>query len=81
MLWITQGSGVDGLFGSDFGRRTVTDEQRLATPFEGNGLALRDVGQLDFDLGHGQHIGRGTHRRDEGGHQRLGHVGGCDGGT
>lgn len=81
MLGITQGSGVDGLFGSDFGGRTVADEQRLATPFEGNGLALGDIGQLDFDLGHGQHIGGGTHRRDESGHQRLGDVSGGHGST
>lgn len=57
----------------------MTDEQWLAAPLERHGLALRDVGQLDFDLGHGQHIGCCAHRANEGCDQTLGRIGTTNG--
>lgn len=57
----------------------MTDEQWLAAPLERHGLALWDVGQLDFDLGHGQHIGCGAHRADEGCDQTFGGIGTTNG--
>ena len=34
----------------------MPDEQGLSPPLEGHVLALRDVRQRHFDLGHGQHV-------------------------
>lgn len=57
----------------------MTDKQRLSAPLERHGFTLRDVAQLDFDLGHGQHIGCGAHRADESCDQTLGGIGTANG--
>jgi hypothetical protein len=39
----------------------VTDEHRLASPFDDDILALGDGREVDFDLRLGEHIGGGGH--------------------
>ena len=40
---------------------SVTNEDRLATPFNDNVLALGDRSEVNFDFSHGQNIGGRGH--------------------
>lgn len=79
-LWITQLTYVHRLLGRNFVGGAMSHKEGLATPLEGHVLAFWDVGQLDFNLGQGQHVGRGAHRGDELCDDRLGAVGSASGG-
>lgn len=81
VLNVAEGRQGDRLFDGDFFGGTMTDEERLASPLEGDVLAFWDVGQLDLDLGQGQDVSGGAHRADEFVDEGLGGVGGCNGGT
>lgn len=81
-LRISQTGHGNALLCGDFLGGTMTNEKGLSTPLERNRLALRNIAQLHFDLGHGQHISRGAHRRNELCHDGLGairsyHAGAC----
>lgn len=80
-LGITQTAGCNALLGGNLGFSPVTDEQRFSAPLERHRFALGDVAQLNFDLGQGQHISRGAHRRHELVDDRLGGVSSCDRGS
>lgn len=43
----------------------VTNEDRLATPFDDDVLALGNAGELDLHLGHGQNVGGRRHALEE----------------
>lgn len=60
-LWIAERPDLDvvGLF--DFGGCAVADKDGLATPFDDYVLPFGDVGEVDFDLGHGEDVSRGGH--------------------
>lgn len=65
LLRITQHTDGDRLLGGDLLAGAMADEQRLSAPLERDRFAFGNVGQLDLDLGQGQHIGGGAHRADE----------------
>lgn len=75
VLWVPQFAQFDGGLLLDLLGRPVTDEQRLASPFEAHVFALWDLRQLHFDLRHGQDVGGGAHAGDELGDYALGDVG------
>lgn len=60
----------------DLVRGAVTDEHGLATPFDDDVLALRNVRELNFDLGKREDVGRGAHGPQELGHSGFGDAGG-----
>ncbi|TNN65384.1 hypothetical protein EYF80_024420 [Liparis tanakae] len=74
VLGVAQLGQVHAGFRGDLLLRAMADKQRLASPLEGHVLAFGDVAQLDFDLGQGQHVGRGAHGGDELSDHRLGGV-------
>lgn len=75
VLWVPQLAQFDGGLLLDLLGRPVTDEQRLASPFEAHVFSLWDLVQLHFDLRHGQDVGGGAHAGDELGDDALGDVG------
>ena len=56
-----RGNSLDALSILDLVFSPMTDEHRLATPFDDDVLALRDGRQIDLDFGLGQHVGGGRH--------------------
>merc|ERR1719232_435750 len=71
-LGVSQCRRVDSFLAGNLCRRSVSDEEGLSPPLEGGGLALRDVIEVDLDLGQGQDVGGGAHAGDE----SVDHVGG-----
>merc|ERR1719232_43317 len=71
-LGVAQCRRVDSFLAGNLCRRSVSDEEWLSPPLEGGGLALRDVIEVDLDLGQGQDVGGGAHAGDE----SVDHVGG-----
>lgn len=63
---------TNGGLGGYFGRRSVADEDGLAAPFDGDGLARGDGSNIKLGRGERQHIGGGAHGRDEFDHQHAG---------
>ena len=64
-LLITEGVHGDGGFGGDLVAGAVTDEDGLAAPLDGDGLALGNFGQVELGGGHGQNVGGRVHGGDE----------------
>ena len=64
-LLITKGVHGDGGFGGDLVGGAVTDEDGLAAPLDGDGLADIDIGQVELGGGHGQDVGGRGHGGDE----------------
>ena len=64
-LLITEGVHGDGGFGGDLVGGAVTDEDGLAAPLDGDGLADIDIGQVELGGGHGQDVGGRGHGGDE----------------
>lgn len=56
---------LDRLGRFDFRRRAVTDKGGVSAPFDRDGLALGNGGEIDVDLGHRQHRRVGVHLVDE----------------
>ncbi len=64
-LLITEGVHGDGGFGGDLVGGAVTDEDGLAAPLDGDGLADINIGQVELGGGHGQDVGGRGHGGDE----------------
>ena len=70
-LRVTQCLDVDTVGLLNLVRGAVTDEDRLAAPFDDDVLALGDSGQVELDLGECENICGCGHGAEEVGHTRL----------
>jgi len=64
-LRVTEGSGIIFAGSSNFLFVSVTDEDGLTTPLDGDGLTDGDLREVDFDLGHGHDVGGGSEGVDD----------------
>lgn len=74
LLGVAQRRHVDALLARDLVGRAVADEQGLASPLERGVLTFRNITEIDFNLGKGQHIGGRAHRLHKLRHNSLGGV-------
>lgn len=64
-LGVSQRGNVDLVGLVDLVGSSVSDKHGLTLPLDNDVASLGNGSQLDLDLGHGQHISRGGHRRKE----------------
>ena len=72
VLGVTELSNVDSVSLIDLIGGTVTDEDGLSTPLDGDVTTLGDGAEVNLDLGQSQNIGRGGHVGQEIGNGCLG---------
>lgn len=71
----------NSLFDGNLFSSTMTNEERLSAPLEGNGFAFWDFSEFDFDFGQSKNISWCTHWSDELVDKSLCRVGWCNSGT